>query len=464
MRHSGDHTMAIATGARFNHYEILSPLGAGGMGVVYRARDERLRRDVAIKVLPADFANAPDRLHRFEQEAHATSALNHPNILTIYDIGAQDGAPFIVSELLDGAELRAQLEQGALSARRALEYAQQITAGLAAAHEKGIVHRDLKPENLFITTDGRVKILDFGLAKLRPPQADGVDKDALTQKKITDPGVVMGTVGYMSPEQVRGQETDHRADIFAFGVILYEMLSGRRTFNGESAVEVMNAILKEDPPELSESNTKISPQLEKLVRRCLEKQPERRFQTAYDLGFALEALSTPSNSRLETPAVETSSATPLRSGREKWWMGATAVLLLVTLGVLWAYFTRQPATDARVMKLSILPPENEILGGIALSPDGRRLAFTATDSTGKSRLYLRPLDALTAQSLAGADGAAYPFWSPDSRFIGFFAEGKLKKIAASGGPAQTLCNAPSGFGGTWNRDGVIVFSINYGEG
>src|SRR5262245_28475880 len=226
--------MTRATDKQLGPYEILSPLGAGGMGEVWRARDTRLNREVAIKVLPVSFATDADRLRRFEQEARATSALNHPNILTIYDIGAQDGAPFIVSELLDGAELRAQLEQGALSARRALEYAQQITAGLAAAHEKGIVHRDLKPENLFITTDGRVKILDFGLAKLRPPQADGVDKDALTQKKITDPGVVMGTVGYMSPEQVRGQETDHRADIFAFGVILYEMLSGRRTFNGES--------------------------------------------------------------------------------------------------------------------------------------------------------------------------------------------------------------------------------------
>src|SRR5262245_2761740 len=378
----------LLLGQGIGAYKILALLGRGGMGVVYRARDERLRRDVAIKVLPASFANDADRLRRFEQEAHTTSALNHPNILTVHDLGIHDGSPYIVAELLEGEELREHLEQGAIPARRALEYAQQIATGLAAAHAKGIVHRDLKPENLFVTKDGRVKILDFGLAKLRPPQPSAVGSEAPTQRWLTDPGVVMGTVGYMSPEQVRGQETDHRADIFAFGVILYEMLSGRRTFNGESAVEVMNAILKEEPPELGETNAKISPQLEKLVHRCLEKQPERRFQTAYDLGFALEALSTPSNLRLETPAVETSSATPLRSGREKWWIGATAVLLLVTLGVLWAYFTRQPATDARVMKLSILPPENEILGGIALSPDGRRLAFTATDSTGKSRLYL----------------------------------------------------------------------------
>src|SRR5262247_2776148 len=289
-------------------YKILALLGRGGMGVVYRARDERLRREVAIKVLPASFAHDADRLRRFEQEAHATSALNHPNILTIYDIGAHEGAPFIVAELLEGEELRTQLESGALPARRALEYALQITQGLAAAHEKGIVHRDLKPENLFVPKDGRVKVLDFGLAKLRPPQPGVGDTDATTQKRLTHPGALMGTVGYMSPEQVRGQETDHRSDIFAFGLILYEMLSGRRAFGGESAIEVMNAILKEDPPNLGETNAKTSPALEKIVRRCLEKKPERRFQTASDLGFALEALTTHSNSRQETPAVETVSA------------------------------------------------------------------------------------------------------------------------------------------------------------
>src|SRR5262245_37720749 len=287
----------LLPGQSIGSYKILALLGRGGMGVVYRARDERLRRNVAIKVLPASFAHDADRLSRFEQEAHATSALNHPNILTIYDIGAHEGAPFIVAELLEGEELRAQLESGALPARRALEYAQQIAQGLAAAHEKGIVHRDLKPENLFVTKDGRVKILDFGLAKLRPPQPGVVDTGAPTHKRLTDPGAVMGTVGYMSPEQVRGQETDHRSDIFAFGLILYEMLSGQRAFRGASAIEVMNAILKEEPAELRETNAKISPQIEKLVRRCLEKKPERRFQTASDLGFALEALSTHSASR-----------------------------------------------------------------------------------------------------------------------------------------------------------------------
>src|SRR5499433_1623867 len=217
--------MAIATGSRFNHYEIIAPLGAGGMGEVYLAEDPRLGRQVAIKVLPVEFAKDADRLRRFEQEARATSALNHPNILTVYDIGEHEGAPYIVAELLEGEELSELIKQGAIAARKAVDCARQIAEGLAAAHAKGVVHRDLKPENLFVTNDGRVKILDFGLAKLHSQQFGGIDKDAPTQKRITDPGVIMGTVGYMSPEQVRGQETDYRSDIFAFGVILYEMLT-----------------------------------------------------------------------------------------------------------------------------------------------------------------------------------------------------------------------------------------------
>src|SRR6266446_854406 len=260
--------MALQPATQLGAYKILSPLGAGGMGEVYRATDTRLNRDVAIKVSPATFANNEDRLRRFEQEARATSALNHPNILTVYDIGTHDGSPYIVAELLEGEELRDQLNDGALAPRKAIDYAQQIVAGLAAAHGKGITHRDLKPENIFITIDGRVKILDFGLAKLRPQRIESAGSGVATQKAITDAGTVMGTVWYMSPEQVRGQEVDHRSDIFSFGVILYEMLSGKRTFTGDSAVEVMNSILKEDPAELSETNAKISPALDRIVRHC----------------------------------------------------------------------------------------------------------------------------------------------------------------------------------------------------
>jgi eukaryotic-like serine/threonine-protein kinase len=451
----------LLPGQSVGAYKILALLGRGGMGVVYRARDERLRRDVAIKVLPASFANDADRLRRFEQEAHATSALNHPNILTIYDIGTHDGAPFIVAELLEGEELRAQLESGAVPMRKALEYAQQIATGLAAAHEQGIVHRDLKPENLFVTKDGRVKILDFGLAKLRPPQTGAVGSHAPTQRRLTDPGVVMGTVGYMSPEQVRGQETDHRSDIFAFGTILYEMLSREQPFRGASAIEVMNAILKEEPPELSETNVKISPQLEKIVRRCLEKKPERRFQSASDLGFALEALASPSGSRLETrtaaSAVETSRAKALLGSREKLWVGIAVLALLLAAGFAWAYFMHRPTTDIRLMKLSLLPPDNSSFGHIAVSPDGQWLAFTAATGS-KVQLWVRALASSEAKLLEGAEGATYPFWSPDSHFIGFFADGKLKKVEVGGGLPATLCDVGIGTGGTWSREGVILFS------
>src|SRR5438132_14365510 len=259
-------TMTIDAGTKLGRYEIRSQIGAGGMGEVYRARDEKLNRDVAIKVLPASLSQGTDRLRRFEQEAQAAGALNHPNILAVYDVGAHDGAPYIVSELLEGEELREQLNDGSIPQRKALDYAQQIAQGLAVAHERGITHRDLKPENLFIATDGRVKILDFGLAKLRPLRNEGVSSEIDTRKQITDPGTVMGTVGYMSPEQVRGHEADHRSDIFSFGSILYEMLAGQRAFRRDTMAETMTAILKEEP-ELSETNAKISLPLEKIVRR-----------------------------------------------------------------------------------------------------------------------------------------------------------------------------------------------------
>jgi len=462
----------LAPDTSLGPYRILSPLGAGGMGEVYRARDTRLDREVAIKVLPADFAKDADRLRRFEQEARATSSLNHPNILIVHDLGTHDGAPYIVSELLEGEELRAPLNHGALTLRKALDYAKQVASGLAAAHEKGIVHRDLKPENLFITTDGRVKILDFGLAKLkRQPMRAAVDSEAPTAlPPQTDPGTVMGTVGYMAPEQVEGKEADHRADIFALGVILYEMLTGRRAFEGTSAVAVMSAILRDEPEELTAVNEKIPPQLERVVRRCLEKRPAQRFQSASDLGFALEALSTPSGSRLETatvlPAV---TGGPRVRRRERWaWIIAavSVVALLTALPFAIAYFWRDRA-EVRAVRAFILPPEKSSFnftgnnaGPVAVSPDGRRLAFVATTAEGKNLLWVRSLDALAAQALAGTEGASYPFWSPEGRFIGFFAQGKLKKIDAAGGPALTLCDAPQGRGGTWNRNEVIVFAPN----
>jgi eukaryotic-like serine/threonine-protein kinase len=449
---------------RIGHYQILAPLGAGGMGEVYRARDTRLDREVAIKMLPASLANDAERLRRFEQEARATSALNHPNILTVYDIGttSEDSgrAPFIVMELLEGEELRAQLKHGAVAPRKAVDYARQIADGLAAAHAKGVVHRDLKPENLFLTADGRVKILDFGLAKLRPPQPGGVDGDAPTQKQITDPGRVMGTVGYMSPEQVRGREADHRSDIFSFGVVLYEMLGGRRPFGGDSAVEVMNAILKEEPPELSETNAKINPALEKIVRRCLEKRPERRFQTASDLGFALEALSFPSSSgahRLEAVQASDASAATKRGGwhdRIAWIVAGVAVLTALALGVA---YVRRPALEGEPLRLYMTPPEKaKVFEFPTISPDGRTLAFIA-EVDGKTQLWVRPLGATAARPLVEVRfSLPYPFWSPDSQFIAYFEQRKLKKIALAGGAPETLCDMCFGQGGTWSRDGVIL--------
>src|SRR5271155_1364323 len=285
--------MALTFGSKLGPYEIQSPLGAGGMGEVYRARDTRLGREVALKVLPESFSRDSERLRRFEQEARAVAALNHPNILAIHDIGEQRGAPFIVSELLEGCSLRVELENGALSSRKATDYAVQIAQGLAAAHNKNIIHRDLKPENIFVTKEGRVKILDFGLAKLAPnASGSNAESAGLTlTSSPTEAGVVMGTAGYMAPEQVRGSAIDSRTDIFAFGAVLYEMISGKRAFRRDTAAETMTAILKEDPPELSEIDHPVAPGLERIGRRCREKQPEQHFQSAKDLAGALEPLT-----------------------------------------------------------------------------------------------------------------------------------------------------------------------------
>jgi serine/threonine protein kinase/Tol biopolymer transport system component len=452
--------VTLSGGTKLGRYEIRSAIGAGGMGEVYRARDEKLHREVALKVLPTAFAADRDRLARFELEAQAASALNHPNILVVYDVGTHDGSTYVVSELLEGETLRKRIAGTPLAQRRAIDYALQITQGLAAAHEKGIIHRDLKPDNIFITNDGRVKILDFGLAKLTQVDGNQSQTEISTRRVDTDPGVVMGTVGYMSPEQLKGQSTDQRSDIFSFGAILYEMLSGHRAFHGESAAETMSAILKEDPPELSDTNKTVSPALERLVNHCLEKNPEARFHSARDLAFALEALSG------STPISSQTMAMPIvASGR---WTRrelalasvaavgiVTTVLLAVGLGV--SYFRRAP-TDARVLRLFINPPEKTSFGSFAISPDGLRLVFVATDESGKNLLWLRPLNSTNAQPLPGTEEGIDPFWSPDNRFIGFFAAGKLKKIEATGGPVRTLCTAAVPRGGSWSHEGVIIFS------
>ena len=456
--------MNIPEGSRLGPYEIVSPLGAGGMGEVYRARDTRLGRDVAVKVLPASFADDKTRLSRFRQEACAAGALNHPNILAIYDVGTDDSAPYVVSELLEGETLRQRMGGAALPQRKAIDYSQQIAHGLAAAHEKGIVHRDLKPENLFITRDGRVKILDFGLAKLAQPEDGQVQTDIPTRRVDTDPGTVMGTVGYMSPEQVRGQAVDHRSDIFAFGAILYEMLTGKRAFHGGSAAETMSAILKEEPPDLAATGRSVAPPLERLVHHCLEKSPDERFQSARDLAFDLQSLSGTSSQTLSILSAMTSFWN--RGWERAAWLVLTSVLLLAGLVLAVLYFRRSsPPAEVHAMRFLIFPPEQaNVVGAAVISPDGQRLVMRIADSTGKVALWMRPFNALAAQMIPGTEGAVSSFWSADSRSVGFFANGKLKRIDVAGGTPQTICEASDGRGGTWNRDGVIVYSAIGSDG
>src|SRR5947208_9377445 len=331
--------MSIVAGTKLRRYEIRSKIGEGGMGEVYRAYDPSMHREVAIKVLPAALSVDKDRLARFEQEAQTAGALNHPNVLVIYHIDTHDGSPYIVSELLEGEALRERMGGVALPQRKAIDYALQIAHGLAAAHEKGIVHRDLKPENIFITKDGRVKILDFGIAKLTQAEGSQSQTDIPTRRVDTSPGVVMGTVGYMSPEQVRGQAVDHRCDIFSFGAILYEMLSGRRAFHGESAADTMSAILKEDPPDLSGTNQNVSPALERLVNHCLEKDLESRFHSASDLAFALEAISGASGASHQTIAAITSLSSRERIRKQLPWIVAAflALALIAALPLVFLY-------------------------------------------------------------------------------------------------------------------------------
>jgi Tol biopolymer transport system component len=319
----------LGQGSRLGPYEISAQIGAGGMGEVYRAKDPRLGREVAIKVLPASFSEDADRLRRFEQEARAAGILNHPNITAVYDVGQHDGAPYVVQELLEGETLRAALGGARLSPRKAIDYALQIAHGLAEAHEKGIVHRDLKPENLFVTKDGRVKILDFGLAKLTHQEEDGRATNLPTAPAGTEPGVVMGTLGYMSPEQVKGKPSDARSDIFSFGAILYEMLSGKRAFHGDSAAETMSAILREEPPDISVTNQNISSGLERIVRHCIEKSPERRFHSAHDVAFDLEALSGASGASVAPP---TASFARAKSRFGPYLAGAAILVIGAALG------------------------------------------------------------------------------------------------------------------------------------
>jgi Tol biopolymer transport system component len=362
--------MTLAAGTRLGPYEVTAPLGSGGMGEVYRARDTRLGRDVAVKVLPASLSADAERLRRFEQEARATGALDHPNILAIHDVGTHEGSPYVVTELLEGETLRARINGIALPARKAIDYATQVARGLAAAHDRGIVHRDLKPENLFITRDGRVKILDFGLAKLKGIEAL-TDRETRTAGDALEPGTgagtVLGTVGYMSPEQVRARPVDHRSDIFSFGAVLYEMLSGRRAFRGASAVETMNAILKEDPSDLSDTARNLPPALERIVGHCLEKNPEERFQSARDIAFDLDALSGQSALSVSRAGI----------GRQNRWLKPVAAGLAAVAVVAAAFIAGRKGAEAPIPDFKPLTFRRGAVDAARFAPDGRTVVFAA---------------------------------------------------------------------------------------
>jgi eukaryotic-like serine/threonine-protein kinase len=452
----------LKAGQRLGAYEIVSLLGTGGMGQVWKARDPALKRDVAIKTLPVRFSNDPERLRRFEQEAQAAGRLNHPNVLTVYAVGQENGFPYLVTELLEGATLRSRLIGQPIAAAKALDYACQIAQGLAAAHDKGIVHHDIKPENVFITATGLVKILDFGLAKLIEPRS-GLANPFDQETRLTASGMIMGTPAYMSPEQIRGERSDSRSDIFSLGVILYEMLAGAPLFSRENAVETMSAVLKQEPLKLSH----VAAPVERLIKRCLEKNPSARFQSAGDLAFAISALVDSAGSDLERTNAAEGKKPELRVGRSPrrfLWMFATSVFLLTTLGFGWLYVHR-PSDVGPTIRFSIAPPDgkgfvrhHDVPFSAAVSPDGSRLALIVT-TDGRSQLWVRSLNSAMAQPLEGTEGAGYPFWSPDSRYIGFFSEGKLKKIQASGGSPVTICDAARwSTSAAWSAQDVILFS------
>jgi Tol biopolymer transport system component len=447
-------------GTRLGPYEIVAPIGAGGMGEVYRARDGRLGRDVAIKVLPRLFSDDPDRRSRFEREARVLAALNHPYIAAIHGFEEVDGVGALVLELVEGPTLADRLREGALPVRESIAIARQIAAALEAAHEKGIIHRDLKPANIKLTSgDGSVKLLDFGLAKALEPKSDpAASQPATMTTDGTRVGVVVGTAAYMSPEQTRGQAVDKRADIWSFGCVLFEMLAGRRPFPGQTISETVAAIIG-DEPDWAALPADLPPRVSWLVRRCLEKDPRRRLHDIADARIELEE-----EGRGAPMAGATPASTANRTRETLAWIAAglpfAGLIAVLVLG------RGRSAGDAEVatyntsivlqdgLRSSLASPA----GRFALSPDGRRLAIVATDADGRTMLWIRPLDTIVAQPLAGTEGATFPFWSPDSRFIAFVSQNRLKKIEVAGGPPVTLCDADIAAPGAWNRDNVILFT------
>lgn len=441
----------LTTGSKLGPYEIQVSIGAGGMGEVYRARDPRLGREVAIKILPSSFSSDRDRLQRFEQEARAAAALNHPNILAIYDIGSEGGAPYVVSELLEGETLRDRLRSGPLNPRRAIEFSLQILRGLAAAHERGITHRDLKPENVFLTNDGRVKILDFGLAKLTRPETGGTSGEAPTAQVATEPGLVMGTVGYMSPEQVRGKTADARSDLFAFGAILYEMLSGKRAFHGETPADTMSAILKEDPPQFSETGRNVPPGLERIVNHCLEKNPAQRFQSASDVAFNLEALS-------EVTTASKAGVAPVAIPAARNWLRPVIFAVLLVAACAATYFVASRGHAAMPVSFHRLTYRRGSIFSARFSPDGQTIIYGAALEGNPTELFTTRFDSTDSRPLGLQDTELLSVSNNGDlavllhvRPTAFGQRGTLAQVSLTGGaPREILDGVDSA---DWTPDG-----------
>jgi serine/threonine protein kinase len=464
-------------GTKVLHYEILEKLGEGGMGVVYKARDTKLDRFVALKFLPAHLNASEQDKARFVQEAKAAAALNHPNVCSVIDISEHEGTMFIVMEYVDGQTLREK--KSSLGFKQSIETGIQIAEGLAAAHEKGIVHRDIKPDNIMIRKDGIAQIMDFGLAKLR---AGGSKINRLTKE-----GSTVGTAGYMSPEQVQGLDVDHRSDIFSLGVVLYELFTGQLPFRGVHETALAYEIVNVDPQPMASLKPDIDPNLDAIVLDCLDKEPRERTQSAAQVAIDLKRYRRESSrqrasrvtaarpvysaSSVKVPdesAVQqrSTAVTPHPSGtaRLPWIVAAICFAIACVLGVL--YFMRTPAAEPNPVRFSLFPPEKGSFEGDApvVSPDGRRIVFVARDSTGNSMIWMRNLATLQSTPMAGTENGTYPFWSPDSRFLAFFRDGKMKKIEVNGGPALSVTDAADGRGGSWGSSGVIIFSPNYASG
>jgi serine/threonine protein kinase/Tol biopolymer transport system component len=465
--------MAIAAGTKLGPYEIQSPLGAGGMGEVYRALDTRLDRAVAVKVLASHLSSSPELKQRMEREARAISSLNHPHICHLYDIGSQDGTDYLVMEFLEGETLADRLRKGALPLNEVLKIGIAVADALAVAHRQGIVHRDLKPGNIMLTQGG-AKLMDFGLAKPLGLQArtsgSGTAPSFTAVATISGPsplsplttaGSVIGTIQYMSPEQIEGKEADARSDIFALGAVLYEMATGRRPFAGKSQISLASSILEADPEPVRNLNPLTPPAFEHVLTTCLQKNPEERFQTAHDVKLELQWIA--ADRTAPTPASSPSSSSHKRE-RLVWAAGA---VIAMVVGIVAGILLNRPIQPAQSIRTVIDPPANSALsltgdfaGPPVLSPDGTSIAFVAVGADGKTALWVRPMNVLEAHPLPGTEGAIFPFWSPDGRTLGFFADGKLKTVDLNGGSPLVICDAPFGRGGAWGPGGVILFSPN----